>query len=298
MKRTEFISRARKIKGTSFIIYKWSSVFLLFLMLCMPIYGEKINVTIITDKKCSFCMISPTQDYLRKTLPVIGFDIIDYRSLKAKKLIKKYGISSLPAFLLPGVVENKPSFSAIRTHAIKKNGYFLLSRDLSGEFMFLDRKEIPSRIDIFFSLYDNNLVNVLKTIRGFCKDKRISFGIHIINGKESNPFMASAQREETERLLAVEMVYPSKFWSYLIKRINNINSTWWIDDMESVGVDYKKIKGLVHSEQVKSIIGDNNMFSRELGIREGIVILVYNKMIFRVYKIKKSDLEKIIGYLQ
>ena len=297
MKGTEFILGDRKI-GKFSSIYEWSFIFLLFLMLCMPIYGEKINATVITDKRCSFCMISPTEGYLRKALPVIGFDIIDYRGLKAKKLIKKYGISSLPAFLLPDKVENEPSFSAIRAHVIRKDGHFLLSRDLSGEFMFLDRKKIPSRIDIFFSLYDNNLINVLKTLRKFCRDKRVSFGIHIIDEKESNPFMASAQREETERLLAVEMVYPSKFWSYLMKRIDNINSTWWIDDMESTGIDYKKIKGLIHSERVKSIIGDNNMLSRELGIRKGIAMLVYNKMIFRIYDIKRSDLEEITRYLQ
>jgi len=277
--------------------------------ICGSLYAKKINtegnpgkkiidVLVITDKKCPFCIISPTEKYLKKILGVINFKIIDYREPKAKKLIRKCNINYLPSFLIPDKINNKDVFSIIADHAKKKDGYLILSKELSGEFMLLDRRKIPSRIDVFFSLYDNNLAGVLKSLKKFCKDKRISFGIHIIDKQKDTPFVALAQREEKERLLAVEMVYPSKFWSYLMKRIDNINSTFWINDMESAGIDYSKIKGLVHSDKIKVIANKSSALSRELGIRDGIVMLVDNIMIFRVYNILRGNLEAIMNYVQ
>ena len=288
------------MKEKGIFLMLWASFILFLFCICPSTYSRGINtaVTVITDKRCSFCVISHTENYLRKVFPKVNFSILDYRSAKAEKLIRKCGIKSLPAFLLPGAVKKDSSFSSVKRYVIKENGCLLLSRSLSGEFMFLDRKKIPSRIDIFFSPYDRNLANVLKTLNKFCKDKKIKLNVHLISEAERSSLIVSAQREEIERLLAVSMIYPSKFWSYLMKRVSNINNTFWIDDMESAGIDYKNIKSLVHSGKVKDAMKESNIFSRKLGIKNGIAMLVGNKMIFRVYSIKKGNLEKIVEYMR
>ncbi len=262
---------------------------------CIYVEAKEIDIIIITDKQCSFCVTRFTEEYLKKIFAGVNFRIIDYRTKEARQLIKKYGINYLPAFIVPKTIEEENVFSKVSNFLEDKGDKFLIKNDLSGMFLFLNRKKIPNNIDVFFSIYDHNCFSVLRELKNFCDKKKVALNIYFIYPpKEDKSLEASFEKEETKRMLAVKYLYPDKFFSYLMMRLSNISSSWWVEVMDSLGIDYKKIAGFINSNKIKNMLKDNDKLISQLGIDKGIALLINNKYIFRAYKIKEENLSELL----
>ncbi len=265
---------------------------------CIYVEAKELNIKVITDRNCPFCVTTFTEEYIKKLFAGAHFEMIDYRSKEAQSLIKKYRINSLPVFIIPKTIKEDSSFSRISGFLIDEGDCFLTNKSLSGIFLFINRERLPRSIDIFIDIYDPNVFDNFKTIVDFCQHNRVKLNTHFIYPQsKGNSLKKSAAIEEIKRMLAIKYLYPEKFASYLLKRFEDIKSSWWVNIMDELGIDYRKVKEAIDSGEIDKVINDDYDFSRTLGIATGgFVMLVNNRYIFRVYKIENEVLEDIIKY--
>jgi hypothetical protein len=250
----------------------------------------KIEATLVTDKECRLCSTALSENFLKKTFLGIDFKRLDYREDAAKELIKEYGITTLPCFILPSQVKEEKKFSKLGGRFREIKGKIILQPELSGVFLFLDRKEIKNRIDFFLDMFDKNAADVLKALIEFSTTNNIKLNIHFI---VSPKVKYGYPHEEIKAALAIREVYPDKFNRYLNLRINNIRKVSWVNSLEELKGEYEKIRGLLKSQLISRLLEENSKLARELGVRDGNVILVNNRMIFKIYKVDIKALREL-----
>lgn len=257
---------------------------------CLYFEPNKIETLLITDTACSFCVTDVTQSLLKEVFLGINFKVMDYNDPQAKELIKKYNITTLPAFILPQEIKKEKEFPKITKFVYEKDGKFLLKPQLSGLFMLLNRKEIPRRIDYFVDLYEPSALSVFNDLVSFCKKENIKLDVHFFL-TEANTF--GYPKEEIRMVLAVKKALPDKFFEYIAKRLADTRNTSWTDSFEALNIDYNKIKETAKSKNVNKMIEDNDKLISELAVNYGSVILVNNNKIFALLKVEPKDLEKL-----
>ncbi|RKY45406.1 MAG: hypothetical protein DRP81_03895 [Candidatus Omnitrophota bacterium] len=268
---------------------------------CKEVKRQSIEVVLVTDFNCPLCAYDFTEAFLNKNLGTIRLEKINYQDQRGKILVKKYNISTLPAFIFPKEIEKHNRFSQFSKFLDKKGDAYLLKTPFSGIFLFLGRKPILKRIDLFANLYDEGLGKIVEELRTLAEKRNFSLNFHPIVFKEKNNFIAKgglAELEEIERLIALKILYPEKFWFYLTKRLKNIESSWWPSILDKLGIDYKKIKDFIKTEEETSFLEREFEFQKDLGVNRGITILVDNKYIFGIHQVNKEDLDKLINYVE
>lgn len=257
---------------------------------CAYYEAKKIDVTVLLDQNCPFCSIAMPEQVLKNKFVGINFRPLHYEDAEAKKIIEKYALDSLPAFIFPPEIKEEKNFADISQFFDEKQKSFLLKKELSGIFLYLKRNETPRTIDFFLNLYDPRAASVFGDLVKFSKDNNITFTVHFvtpsINGAES-------LQEEVKLALAVKKLFPEKFFEYLDKRLKDIKSIYWVELLDELGIDYKKVKELAKSKTADELLRDSVKLTEELGIGEGNVLLVNNRQIFKVLQIKSEDLKKL-----
>lgn len=256
---------------------------------CTYVEPQKFEAILITDTNCKFCSTQFSESILRDLFMGISFKIIDYKNAKAVELIKKYSITSLPAFILPEEVKKDANFLRVSDFFEEKGGQVLPKNELSGIFLFLERKEIPNRIDLFLNLYEPETAGVLKDLSRFSLKNKINLNVYFIFEKKAS--LAGYPQEELKIAYAVRKAFPDKFIDYLIVRLGDIKTKSWIESLKVLGLDYKKIKEAADSKGVANLILENDKMLKSINVTSGNVILVNNNRIFKVFQVNSADLE-------
>jgi hypothetical protein len=255
---------------------------------CAYFEPNKIEAILITDSKCQFCSTEFPQKALTNVFAGIHYRIIDYRDTEAKNLIKKYSIKTLPAFIVGQEVKTEKNFDKSANIFEEKNGTFLLKKELSGLFIFLDRPETSRTMDFFLNFYDETAQDALSKLISFCDKNKIKLEIHfVIEQKNTTGY----PEEEMRIAFAIKRAFPAKFPNYLKLRLGDIKNTSYLATIEKAGIDYKKIKGLLKSKEIDKMVEENNKLLKELNVNYGNVLLINNNRIFKVFKIRDEDLK-------
>ncbi|MEI8350486.1 MAG: hypothetical protein WCI77_10095 [Candidatus Omnitrophota bacterium] len=257
--------------------------------LCVYDVPTKFEATVITDIKCAFASTTLSEKLLKSAFMGLSFRSVDYRTAEAQKIIKKYEIKTLPAILLPLGIKKEKNFSIVSNFLQEEQGEFISTKDLSGLFLLLDRKEIPRRIDFFLNPYEPSAEQFLKELLDFTSEKKVTLVIHLIIPPEK---FSGYPEEELKTALALKQLYPDKFVSYILSRLKNIKNSSSIQTIDELGLDYKKIKNILASEKIEQLRKENNLLIEAVGINDGNVILINNNRVFKVFQLKKEDLAK------
>jgi hypothetical protein len=256
---------------------------------CAYYEPKKIEALLITDEECKFCATETPRNILKSLFLGINFKIVDYRNNRAKELIKKYSIATIPCFILPAEIKNEEDFDTVSKMFEEKEGKFFLKKELAGLFLFLQRKEVARRIDFFLDLYAQNANKILEDLIEFQKNNKVSLDIHIIISEQEN---VGYPREELKIALAIKKLFPQKFAAYLKERTKTIRSVSYNDSLNGLGLDYKNILNLSKSKEMEKLIKENSALAEEVSVNDGNVILVNNKRVFKVFQIETKDLKK------
>lgn len=265
-----------------------------------PCEKKEVSCLLITYPELKFCLSQPTQKFLKQFVGNIKFKIIDYQEKQAQILLKKYNIETLPSFILPSPIEKEKKFLSLTKFLDKRGDSYLLKKELAGICFFLNREARPKKVDVFFSLYDPNLYNILKTLHRLCQEEGLNLNLHFLFFKKEGrytPMKGKEELEEIQRLLVIKKLYPHKFWEYLISRIKDIQSTWWSSILENLGMDYRKIEDSVKNTDFTSFYERDYALAEKLGINRGVTMLVGNKIIFRILQGDKEELKKLLSYI-
>jgi len=98
-----------------------------------------VPVTVISDDKCQQCDVSDALVWLKRVLPTVSTQKVNFDSDQGKKLISQFGIKSLPAFVFDSSLEKTELFSQAQAVFDKKdNSYVLRTQDIGmpvGEYL-------------------------------------------------------------------------------------------------------------------------------------------------------------------
>jgi len=264
---------------------------------CLYAEAHPVKLTLITDTRQKVYSDDPLTQWLKKEIPGLKVEKMDYTAGKAKTLIRENTIQSLPAFMFDAAVEKEPLFAGKSNFFLKKKDGYLLEPAVSGVFLLLDRPKKENKIDVFINLSDSSASEVIDYLRDSKGSKQVS--VHPLVVEKDGQFMALgglSEVEESLRFIAVEKLYPpEKFWDYMHYRFQNIKSTWWDLSAKQAGIDPAKISDFAQSEEAKQLLRQKSTLSEELRIMQGPVILIDNNRIYALQKkVGKYQLKNIL----
>jgi hypothetical protein len=242
---------------------------------CLFAEASRVDLTIITPKACKVCETQRMIKFLKSQFPGLMVSYLYYPDAQAKKLIADLGIKGLPVYLLGKETEKEKGFDNLKNNLETKGDFYLLKPWVSGIAYFLDRKEIKGKLDLFISIYDKDMQNLLDAIKKFNPQ------VHFLAIEQKDGFDAKGGNLEVEeylRAVCVQKYYPQKFWDYIICRAKNIQSSWWEDC--AVDLDTQKIKTCARGEEGKNLLKENVTLNKELQVMFGPTYLLDNHQIF------------------
>ncbi|MBU2101957.1 MAG: hypothetical protein ABH865_07110 [Candidatus Omnitrophota bacterium] len=260
--------------------------------MCGYFEATKIDATVITDTQCPTCITASTEQALKNIFLGINFTKLDYRTPEAAALIKQHNVKFLPYFIIPEAIKAEKSFEQVSKFFEEKQGSLTVRRELGGLFLFLERKEVKGALDYFVSIQDKSAGAVLKPLLEFARKNNIPVAIHFVVSKAPE---AESLRSETKLALAIKKLYPTKFNEYLTQRLENIDNLYWVEILDNLGIDYKKVKELSRSRDADILMRENTKLAEELGVTDSNVFLINNQKIFKIFKIDADELLKLLS---
>ncbi len=252
---------------------------------------NNVPLLVIIPKDCLACDTKRPVDFLKKYFPGLNVGYIYYPSRRAGKLIKDLGIRELPVYLLDKNAQKENDFNRLLDRLEKKGDFYMLNPRFAGFSYFLGRKKEKGKLDLFISLFDKNSSKLLEVIREF--NPRIHF---LVSQNQEAKFDAKAGNLEVEECLrsaCIDKYYPQVFWDYLACRTKNIYTSWWDDCL--TGIDKEKIKVCAQGKEGQSLLRENTVLNKELGVIVGPAYLIDNQEIFGSVNVPtKEEFNKII----
>ena len=96
-------------------------------------YSEPaVPVTIINDDSCEKCDVSEALVWLKRVLPTISTEKVNFDSAAGKDLIDKYSIKTLPAFVFDGSLDKTDFYSQAAVIFDKKDTQYVLKTQELG----------------------------------------------------------------------------------------------------------------------------------------------------------------------
>jgi hypothetical protein len=253
---------------------------------------SKVRVTVLTLKDCLGCDTDAKTAYLMGVFGGLDVSYIYYPGAKAGALIKKLGLTTLPAYLFGLEVEKETAFSGLKNKMELKGGYYVLSPGVGGIAFFLDRTYSANKLDVFLSLYDAKSSEMLDSLRDIKPE------LHFLVTENSGKLETLRGTQETQeylRAVCVKKYAPASFWDYISCRSRDINSSWWEDCLPS-GIDAGRIKACAKCEEGAALLKEDIQLNKDLGVMAGPTFLLKNTEIFGVRgAFPKEELKKLIG---
>ena len=257
---------------------------------CLFKEALKIKLTVVMPKDCSTCNPDPVVKFLKEQFPGLQITYLYYPQQKALNLVKKLKIWWLPVYLLDKEAEKEQGFSDLKARLEDKGDSYILKPDASGIAYFLNRERIKGNLDIFISLYDKNVPELLGAVRSFNPD------IHFLVIAADDGFDApkgAAEIEESLRAVCVKKYCPQAFLEYISCRAKNISSSWWEDCLGEL--DTEKIRLCAKGGEGVSLLKKNIKLNSELKIMFGPTYLLDNQEIFSSMGVpSEEEFKKII----
>lgn len=86
-------------------------------------YGEPaVGVKVISDETCKECNVDEILVWMRRILPTVATEKVEYTSDEGKQLIEKFGIKTLPAFVFGAEIKSTDFYAEAGTLFDEKDG--------------------------------------------------------------------------------------------------------------------------------------------------------------------------------
>ncbi len=253
--------------------------------------SNKVNLLILAPKRCKACDTQKVINLLKGDFPKLAVSYEYYPGKRANDLIKKFSLSSFPAYLLGKEVEKEKKFESIKGNLEAKDNFYLLKPEFSGIAYFINRPKIPKKLDLFISLFDKDAAALLDITREFNPQ------LHFLAVEQGGGFDASGGVFEIEEYLragCIQKHYPQNFWNYITCRAQNPRSSWW-EDCAGVGIGLNEIKACARGSEGALLLRKNIELNKELKIMFGPTYLIDNQEIFATKAVpSKEELRKVI----
>ncbi|MDP8221861.1 MAG: hypothetical protein P9L99_00760 [Candidatus Lernaella stagnicola] len=235
----------------------------------------------------------------RALYPNVKINKVKSDSALGKKLIAKYNLRMLPAFIFPKEVKDRKNFQALQQHLLELEDGYILAPQIGSNF-FLDREPEKKRLDIFFTPFSPKALRVLLDVGDLLARpdvQALGVDIHLrpfamVQDGQIQSQMGPPEIEEMLRVLAVIEQDPAKAWDYLKARYENPMSSWWEEYVKSAGLDPDVVKKAAQSDTAAAKLAENSNLAGTLAIAEDFVVLVENRELARI--VDKDSFKKLL----
>lgn len=238
---------------------------------------------------------------LKNVFPGLEPDYIDADSKIGQSWLTKTRAKLLPVYLLAKETDTTAGFKNIKEFVeLQEGDYYYISPRLAGGSIFVGRKIILKRLDVFIGTKGKDLEGILSLLKELqAKHKELKINIHFLAIEGKGGFSVPGGQSELEediRQACVQHYHPDKFWDYALCRARNQESSWWDLCAEQFSISPRTIKKCSLSQEGIGYLRENTSLNRELEVANGPTFLLNNYEVFSAKGIPKvEDLEKRLG---
>lgn len=240
----------------------------------------------------------------RQNFPGIAPKYVSASSKLGLKLLKKYDIKLIPAYIFEPSIKKTYHFDAFKNGFYLQKNKFLFQPARVGSSIIWNRKLKKHNIAVFFRPFSEKAILLLHDLHFFLSRSKIDFHytynfICLTNRDGKVVFQdGKMEKEETFRELAILNHYPNFFKRYIFNRFENFDTTYWDDVIIRTGLDPKEIKKIAISKETKKYFWDNLAKIKELPMlfNGDFFLLINNKEI--IVPRDESDLEQLLSRLE
>ncbi len=238
---------------------------------------RKVSLEVVRPRDCVTCKrsVEGGVNYLTRYFPGAAVSYTNYPGKKARELMDRTGVNTLPLYVLGKETENEEVFESIKDKFELRDSLYFLKPGVGGISFYADRQKQKGKLDLFISLFDPGAGDVLALLKEYKPD------VHFLVSERGEDFEAARgvpEVEESLRCVCVQKYYPQHAWDYMACRAGKIQSTWWEDCTGSM--DAGKIKTCAHGAEGAALLRENTGLNRELQVMFGPAYLKDNQEIF------------------
>lgn len=135
---------------------------------CKFVEISKVPVMVVNDRKnCFNCETQRVLNILEQWFEAIDVREIDYGTNEGRQSAEKYNATVLPLYVLSENITKSKSFEQFKQVFISKNGNYVLSEDVAASSLFINRENMPNKLDIFLISGDNASIRAEKNLQEF-----------------------------------------------------------------------------------------------------------------------------------
>jgi len=249
---------------------------------CEYVEPVKIEFTVLNDKNCASCDTANIVSVTEQLFKGLVVKEVDYNTAEGKDLVKKFGITILPAYIFDANVANGESFARVAGALIKQGDSYIINPQATGASYYIGREEKKNTLDLFvmsFCPYGTQAEKSLKEVLDLFGSK-LTFNLHFIASENSdgtfNSLHGQTEVDEDLRQVCAIKYYPTKYFSYVLCRDNDINADWK-SCTDSTGLDTAKIEKCATGDEGKKLLSADIKIGSDLGIGSSPTFLINNR---------------------
>ncbi|MBI5531589.1 MAG: hypothetical protein HY898_02665 [Deltaproteobacteria bacterium] len=259
---------------------------------CQNIQAAKpVNVTILTDKRCTECDTSRMAEGLKSKISTAVVKTLDYGDADGKKLYDELKPGNLPIVVFDKTIDGDPDSMAELAPALKTAGEYKYL-PVGGEWnpvcmaekgcekpecknALICRKEIPNHLEVFVMSQCPYGVKALDAMSEVLKNfgDKLEFVVHFIGDGDATKGLTSmhgqAEVDEDLREICAVKHYPkaNKYMDYIWCRNKDIRSADWKKCTGgTTGIDTKVIETCWTGAEGKKLLEEEFKLASALGI--------------------------------
>ena len=154
---------------------------------CSFVSLKKTKVTVLNDRNlCISCDTSRVLGILEQWFGELNVTEIKYETEYGKNLASKYNADMLPLYALESSIEDDDSFAQFKASFSKIEDEYVLSDRAAGATIYLGRKEIPMKLELFVKNGDVASAKAEQNVNEFLQAfKNAGFEKHLSNSELS-----------------------------------------------------------------------------------------------------------------
>jgi predicted DCC family thiol-disulfide oxidoreductase YuxK len=147
---------------------------------CVFAKAVEFTVFVVNDEKCRTCHTGNILMEIMRRFPGARFCFVSIESDSGRRMIRKYGLETYPAFLFDTTANRSEKFGAIRHTFTRTGDKFILQDDVVKSYHYFSRPVKPGEIALFGSFQNPPFIETLRDFRGTVQDafQNVRVSIH------------------------------------------------------------------------------------------------------------------------
>ena len=162
---------------------------------CKFIDDARIKLIILNDETCFNCETNRVLSILKSFFKNLETEKIDFNTQEGIALIKKFKVNTLPAYILNSSFTEAYNFDKFSSSFNEVENSFVMKNTASNANLYIDRDEIPNKINLFFksgetvnTIAEENLNEFLEAFEGKVDFEKHNADSRIVKELKINTF--------------------------------------------------------------------------------------------------------------